>query len=228
MTVRQAIPFMRGVNYYVPNMAYAIEVAISDGYARCDLGAPIAANATGILSLQSIATAGNALSYATTYTNDVMGRYGRNVTVVASGAATSAVTIDGFDYLGQAMTEVLTLNGATAVQGQKAFRYISNVTWAATAGTTINVGWGNRLGLPYRATLPSIQNELVAGAAPTGGAGTLVAGATVGTTQTSTTVDPRGYYTPNAGNLPDGTRTFLLAYPADLVDGLHGNRHFKQ
>lgn len=226
MTIRQAVPVMRGANCYVPKLDYAVDVGI-DALCRTDLGNPIALNATGILAAQSIAAAGNTATFAAAYNallNSGLAKYGRNVTVVASGAATSTVTVRGLDYLMQPVTETLTLNGTTPVLGGKAFKWITNVAWTNTGGTTVDVGWGNALGIPYRATRTTIQGELVSGAAPT--AGTLVAGAAVSTTQTATTADPRGTYTPHSASLPDGTRTYEFVFHADVVNGLHGNRHF--
>lgn len=221
MTIRSAIPYMRGVNYYVPAMSYAQDVGL-DGFCRMDLGAPVAANATGILNALSIAANGNTGTFQTTYTNDVMGRYGRNVTIVASAAAATVVTVEGYDYLGQPMTENITLNATTPVLGNKAFRYITNIAYLATAAT-LSVGWGTKLGVPYRCVNAVLTSELTAGAAPT--AGTLVPGALPSVTQTAITADPRGTYTPN--QVPDGVKTYVFTTPVDVVDGLHGNRHFK-
>jgi hypothetical protein len=219
----QAVPFMRGINHYVPNMQYASNVDTT-GAVEAHLGAPIALDADGILDNQSIAAASNTSTFASTYTDTVMGVYGRNVTVVASGAATSTVTIRGFDYLGQPMSETLTLNGSTPVLGVKMFRHVSNVAFGATAATTIDVGWGSRLGLPYRAVNAVLSKELVSGAAPTAGA--IVAGPLVSTAATATSVDARGHYTPQASFLPDGVRVYQIAYFADNVNGLHGHAQF--
>jgi len=224
MAIRQAVPSMRGVNYYVPAMSYAQDVGL-DGLCRADLGAPIALNASGILSAQSIATAGAQASFAATYRNIAqvgLARYGRNVTVVASGAATSLVTVFGYDYLGQPMSEQFTLNGTTPVPGKKAFKWITNVSFAATGATTINVGWGDILGLPYRSTKTVLFNELTAGASPT--AGTLLAGASATAAQTATSADARGTYTPNQAT--DGVKTYEFAYAVDVVNGLHGAKQF--
>ncbi len=228
MTIRQALPTFRGPNYYVPELAYAVDVGL-DGICRADLGAPVALNATGILNAQSIATAGNTQTFAAAYYtalgNPAVGlaRYGRNLTYVASGAATSTVTVDGQDYLGQPMRETITLNGNTPVAGTKMFWSVSNISWTNTSATTINVGWGDVLGLPYRACSADLLFELTAGAKPT--AGTLVAGVTTNA-QTATTADPRGRYTPNQAT--DGVKTYVFDFRADVESpvGLHGVRHF--
>lgn len=229
MTIRQALPTFRGPNYYVPELAYASDVSI-DGVCRADLGAPVALDVDGILATQSIAFAGSTSTFAAAYATAMgspavgLAKYGRNITVVASGAAISTVTIDGYDYLGQPVRETLTLNGNTPVPGAKMFWSVHTVTWGATAATTINVGWGDRLGLPYRACSADLLFELTAGAKPT--AGTLVAGAASATTQTAITADPRGYYTPNQAT--DGVKTYVFDFRADVegTAGLHGARHF--
>lgn len=224
MTIRQAIPAMRGVNYYVPLLNYAVDVGL-DALVRADLGAPITLDVDGILAAQSITSAGSTGTFASTYTAIAvagLAKYGRNLTVVASGTATSTVTVYGYDYLGQPMSETLTLASTSPVAGLKAFKWITSVAWSGTSAITINLGWGNVLGIPYRATRVTLFGELTAGAAPT--AGTLVVGAATTTTQTATTADPRGTYTPNQAC--NGVLTYEFSYHADVVNGLHGNRHF--
>jgi hypothetical protein len=220
--------FPRGVNMHVPNMEYAADVALT-GPCEVDLnptaGALLAALATGILSAQSIATAGSANTFAAGFTQSErqMGKFGRCIQVVASGTATSTVTITGTDYLGQRMVEVLTLNGTTPVLGQKAFRRILSIAWGATADRTINVGWSSGLGIPYKSLGTLAQGgaiELVNNAVPAD-AGALVAGAD---TQTTTSADPRGRYTPHANNIPNGTRLYRLGYRPDRKN-LHGVKH---
>lgn len=218
--------YPQGVNMYVPNMQYAADVDIN-GHIPVDLSplvAMLAASATGILSAQSIATAVDTTTFVTAFANNqniseaYMGRFGRNITVVASGAATSNVTVYGTDYLGQPMAESFTLNGTTPVVGVKAFKRVTRVTAGVTAATTINVGYGNVLGLPYAYigegvsytddVLNSSQGTFVARVA----------------TQTLTSGDPRGTWTPAAGNVPDGTRRHKIRYQT-LKGNLYGARH---
>jgi hypothetical protein len=117
------------------------------------------------------------------------------------------------------MVESFTLNGATPVNGGKAFRYVDSVTWTATASINLLVGTRATLGVPYRVQATAITNELVNGTTAT--AGTLVVGSTA--PQTATTADPRGSYTPNSA--PNGSNTYTLLYFADQTN-LHGNAHF--
>src|SRR5262245_39394108 len=148
MTKRLPSFFPGRLSQYVPNMKYACDVMHSAPY-KCLLGAPVALNATGILNAQSIAAAVDTTVFAATNVRSNFGVFGRNITVVASGAATSNVTVYGYDYLGSVMSESFTLTGAVAVQGKKAFAGVTRITAGITAATTINVGWGNTLGLQY-------------------------------------------------------------------------------
>jgi hypothetical protein len=217
MAIRYPTFFPRRASVAVRNMMGAGQVDTVGSF-RAQFGAPIALDADGILDGQSIASAG---STTTLLRNDVPGRWGRNITVVASGAATSTVTINGFDYLNQRMTETLTLNGATAVQGAKCFSWVESVSFGSTAGTTIDVGWGNRFGLPFKGI--AMQTELKNGAVSANG-GTFVAGLANATTSTATNADTRGYYLP-VTVVPDGTNTFDIIYVVD-ENNLHGNAPF--
>lgn len=212
--------FPRRINDHVPNMQYAADVRFG-GMGTVIIPAPAALDADGILVAQSIATAGSTSTFAATLTDAAMAKFGRNVTVIASGAATSTVTVRGKDYLGQPMVEQLTLNGAATVAGKKAFKWIDKVDWGATAATTINVGWGNVLGLPYKSQ--KLISELVNKEVPA--AGTFVDGLTGGTAQSVTSDDTRGTYTPAAGVVPDGTREYELTIMHDY-DNLHGDPQF--
>jgi hypothetical protein len=219
-----AIPGMRGPNHFVPNMQYASDVEVT-GMAKADLGIPVTASANGILNAQSIATAGATQVFAATYNNDSLSRYGRVLQLVASAVSTSVVTVQGFDFWGQPLTEAITLNGTTVVIGVKAFRYVTRISWTATAATTMSIGWVDRFGLPYRAIDAVIQQELV-NDAPVGVAGTITVGALPQAAQTNISIDPRGLYVPNVANPANGARKFSIMYHVDNVLGLMGARHF--
>ena len=208
-------------NSYVPSAGYAADI-IHAGPHKVDFGTPALASATAILSAQSIAVAG---STTTLLLNTIVEPFGRNLTVIASGAATSNVTISGWDYLGQPMTESFTLNGAASVIGVKAFKVVGTVTFGATGATTINVGTGARFGLPYR--MSNAITEVVDGASAA--AGTFSAGSLTDP-QIATTADPRGLYTPTTtpNNIKQLGAVFI---PNDLINangngGLYGIRHF--
>lgn len=209
--------FLQGHNYYVPGMqAYGDLGQQYDGLVM--FGAPVVALATGILSAQSIAAAVDTTTFATTFLNTVaqMGPYGRTLTVVASGAATSSVDVYGRDYLGQKVKESFTLNGSTPVVGKKAFRYVDRVVAGITAGTTINLGYGTGFGLPYVSTAVEREwsDEVVAAA------GTLTAPIFTDP-QTATTGDPRGTYVPTT--TPNGTKQIKAKFVTSAFQNAAGN-----
>lgn len=222
MPRRDPTHFPQRINFRVPGMTYAAGIE-GDDIMTADFGAPLALDNAAILNAQSIATAGNTVVFAAAYTGSQaqMGKWGRGLRFVASGAATSTVTVTGRDYLGQRMQETITLNGATAVLGVKAFRYIDRIDWGATAGTTITVGITNLFGLPYKG------KQMVAEAknsAASANAGTFVAGLANATLATATNADVRGTYLP-VTVIPDGVNTFEVRFVAD-TSNLHGNRQF--
>jgi hypothetical protein len=206
-------------------MLYAADVNFEGGVALDISPVPLrAAAAAGILSAQSIAAALTQRTFVTAFANaqnldeSYMGRFGRNVTVVASGPATSTVDVYGNDYLGQPMAQRLTLNGTTPVIGTKAFRRITHVVLGVTAATTINLGYGDVLGLPYAYIGQGVSyTDDVLNASQ----GTFVAYVAA---QTLTSGDPRGTWTPAAGNVPNGVRKHKIYYQA-LQNNLYGPKH---
>lgn len=221
----------RRVNQYVPGMQYAAAVVHAAPF-EIDFGAPAVAAAANILSAQSIAVAGVTTTLLIDNTDPVISAlypygpgFGRCLQVVASGAATSNVTIRGRDYMGQPMTESFTLNGAAAVVGVKAFKWIDSVTYGATAATTINVGTTDKLGLPYRTRL--VQAEFSNGVSAA--VGTFVT-PNLTDPQTITTTDPRGTYDPTT--VLDGAKVIKAIALLDNQlnasgnGGLYGLPHF--
>jgi len=179
-----ATNFPRRINMYVPAMAYSADVNYN-GETRVNFGAPAAASTTAILNAGSM-TGVTSIDLSSASIADA---YGRCIQVAASGANATVVTINGWDYLGQPISEAITLNGATPVIGNKAFKSFGNVAITAAA-TTLSIGTGVKLGLPYktiRAVYEIGNGALVA-------AGTLQAPSVVDPA-TTTTTDPRGLYT---------------------------------
>jgi hypothetical protein len=220
MVARVASFRNRRYNSYVPSCGYACDVIHGAPY-QVDFGTPAAAVATGILNATSIATAVDTNTFVA---DTADAPFGRNITVVASGAATSNVTVYGKDYLGQPMTESFTLNGNTPVVGRKAFKWVDRITAGVTAATTINVGFGSRVGLPYRMSQVIAEHANGAGAA----VGTLTA-PDLTDPQTSTTLDPRGLYTPTTA-LNGSNRILATFVPYNVLNangngGLFGIRH---
>jgi hypothetical protein len=201
--------FQRRISTYVPAMAYSADVNYN-GATRVSFGAPAAANATAIANGVSIAAP--ATSADLSGVAQIADPFGRNITVVASGAATSPVTVVGGDYTGQAMQETFTLNGTTPVVGNKAWKWFTVVNFGNTAGTTISIGTGAKLGLPYKTIRVGyeIANGVVAAA------GTLQAPSLVDP-QTATTQDPRGMYTPTT--TPNGS--VIISASCDCVNDVN-------
>lgn len=118
---------------------------------------------------------------------------------VNSSTTARAFTINGWDYYGQPMSEVITVATAgTAVSGKKAWFQISSVTISGSA-TAVTVGTTDILGLPIRAidagyiVHPGWANTI------TDDAGTFVAADTTNPA-TSTTGDVRGTYKPSSAS----------------------------
>jgi hypothetical protein len=135
------------------------------------------------------------------------------------GVAPQNMTVSGYDYYGQAMSEVITSSAAvsTAVNGKKAFYQITSIATAGATGTTITVGTTDILGLPVRVidagyiVQASWSNTLGLNS------GTLV-NADMTTPATTTTGDVRGTFLP-ATNATNGSRRLVMtiAVPAIAV-----------
>lgn len=163
------------------------------------LGAPALAAANNISTAQAVGAAGNltitgVLASGGVATLDVP----RNVTVKSTdaGDTTQTATVTGTDVYGQAMSELLTFNGTSAVLGAKAFKTVTRIAISALLAGSATAGTGSKLGLPYRPVVGGFIrgrfNE------DTSDSGTYVA--PVRTTSTTTSNDVRGTYTP-AGTL---------------------------
>lgn len=211
------------VNEYVPAMAYSADVN-DRGETRIDFGTPALASATAIITTQTIASAGS-LEASSLNLSTIVEPWGRNLQTVADGAATSKVTVHGWDYLGQPMSEQFTLNGTTAVAGVKAFKKLRQVVWESTSSRSITLGTGTAFGLPYKA----IKAEFETTDGTLASAGTLNA-ASLTDPQTITTADPRGTYIPTT--TPNGSKrlTAGISFIADVNSsnngGLMGLPHY--
>jgi hypothetical protein len=218
--------FFRQQSAYVPRMQYSADVNYN-GETRVDFSGangtfPAAANPTALVNAQSIATAGTTDLTAIAELPEI---YGRTLTYVLSGAGTPSITVNGWDYLGQPVSETFAATGATPVVGKKAFKSLRNVTYGAVGATTLNIGTGTAFGLPYKAIRCAYE---VAGGALVA-AGTLNAAALTDP-QTATTGDPRGTYipttTPNGSTWITAVFDFINDVNAAGNGGLHGIQHF--
>jgi hypothetical protein len=177
-----------------------------------DLGTPAALAATAICAAQAIAGAGNALingtkaSGGTVTIESGIPFFGRAVSVVSSGAGdtTQTVTVTGTDIYGAAMTQTLTLNGTTTVNGTKAFKTITQVAVSAALAGNLSVGDTDIIGIPFRCVNRSVVQTFWDTAFVT--TGTFVAA--VATTPSATTGDVRGTFVPPAAT--NGSRRLVL------------------
>jgi len=101
--------------------------------------------------------------------------YPRNITIVASDAQSGAATVTGTNINDQVITEELTINGTTPVLGAKAFKTVTSIALPAKSGTeTVDVGWGDKIGLPYMLTKKSLFMSLLDGVIETTAAAVVV------------------------------------------------------
>ena len=140
-----------------------------------------------------------------------------STTTGAGSPTTVNITVSGYDYYGQAMSEVIATGTAasTTVNGKKAFYQISSVTASGASVVTIAVGTTDILGAPLRITdrgyvcRAGWDNTLAEDA------GTMTVAATQ--TATTTTGDVRGTYLPSSA--ADGVKRLVMeiALPAIAV-----------
>jgi hypothetical protein len=143
----------------------------------------------------------------------------RAVSIVSgTGTLTNRnVTISGYDYYGQAMSEVIATGTvqSTTVKGKKAFYQIASATISGALGATIAIGTTDILGLPVRVFNAAYVASVKSNNTLAQDAGTFVAADTA--TATTTTGDVRGTYVPATAS--DGTvRTVMtITLPAIAV-----------
>jgi len=119
------------------------------------------------------------------------------VTIGAGTITNRNVTINGYDYYGQAMSEVIATGTtqSTTVNGKKAFYIVTSATVSGAVGGTTALGTTDILGIPVRVfdagyiVNAKYNNTLAANA------GTFVAAVTA--TATTTTGDVRGTFAPS-------------------------------
>jgi hypothetical protein len=132
----------------------------------------------------------------------------RAVSVTAAALATTRnFTVSGFDYYGQAMSEVIASTAGSAVNGKKAFFQITGITVSGATSTAITVGTTDIIGCPVRFNNKGYlarvgwDNTLAEDAATV-----VVADAT---TATTTTGDVRGTVVPSSAC--DGAKRLVVA-----------------
>lgn len=110
--------------------------------------AAVALDADGLIAAEAL---GEEALEITEFENEMP--CARNVTIAASAAQSGDAVITGTNMAGDAITETITFDGTNTVEGDKAFATVTKVDLPVAAGSeTVNVGWGNKLGLPYLLT----------------------------------------------------------------------------
>lgn len=228
----------KGINRYVPAMAYAADV-VHSGPTRTSLGTPSIADADAILEDAVCDDTETTFIYRPGDFRTVPGfngetgeitdaKYGRNVSIVGSAAGvTQDCTIKGRDYLGQPIVRTVALNGTSAaVFG--IYKWIDEIIVAqGAASETMDVGFTDVLGLPYKC-VKVLSEEL--GGVVSSTLGTLVTPTLTDPRTVSTVTSPRGSYNPNATiNGADElviTAIYDNSVNADGNGGLHGIREY--
>jgi hypothetical protein len=136
-----------------------------------------------------------------------------SVTQVTAGTGRN-FTVSGYDYYGQAMTELIASTSGSTISGNKAFYQIASIAVSNATTTAVTVGTTDKLGLPVRV----IDGGYVvnAGWAGTAGfnAGTFAA-ADMTTPATNATGDVRGTYIPSSAT--NGSRRLVMAIAVPAI-----------
>jgi hypothetical protein len=129
-------------------------------------------------------------------------------TTGAGTPTTRNVTISGYDYYGQPMSEVIATGAvqSTTVNGKKAFFQISSITISGSPVVTVAVGTTDVLGLPVRVTNGGYISHVGWAGAFALDTGTFVAADTA--TATTTTGDVRGTFDPSSAT--DGAKRLVV------------------
>ena len=131
------------------------------------------------------------------------------------GAAPQVITVSGYDYYGQAMSEAITSSSAvsTAVNGKKAFYQITSVATAGATGTALTIGTTDILGIPVRVVDAGYVVGVGWNNTLARDAGTFAQAAT--TTATTTTGDVRGTYLPSSAS--DGIKRLVMTIGCNAI-----------
>jgi hypothetical protein len=131
-----------------------------------------------------------------------------SVTTGAGSPTARNFTVSGYDYYGQAMSEVIASSGtaSTAVNGKKAFYQISGITVSGGTVVAVTIGTTDILGIPVRVTDAAYIARAGYDNTLAEDAGTFAAAATA--TATTTTGDVRGTYVPSAAT--DGIKRLVM------------------
>ena len=132
-----------------------------------------------------------------------------SVTIGAGTITNRNVTITGYDYYGQAMSEVIATGTtqSTTVNGKKAFYQITAATVSGAVGATISLGTTDIFGCPVRFSNKGYLARVGWDNTLAGDAATVVVADA--TTATTTTGDVRGTVVPSSA--ADGSKRLVVA-----------------
>jgi len=118
------------------------------------------------------------------------------ITIGTGTIASNTITITGFDYFGQPMSEAIATGTtqSTTVSGKKAFYIVTSITTTGAVGGTVAVGTTDLLGIPVRVVTVAYVVSVKSNNTLAQDAGSFVAADTA--TATTTTGDVRGTYAP--------------------------------
>jgi hypothetical protein len=118
------------------------------------------------------------------------------ITIGAGTITNRNITISGFDYYGQAMSEVIATGTtqSTTVSGLKAFYIVTSITTSGAVGGTVAVGTTDVLGIPVRVTNVAYIASVKSNSTLAQDAGAFLPADTA--TATTGTGDVRGTYAP--------------------------------
>jgi hypothetical protein len=118
------------------------------------------------------------------------------LTIGTGTIANQTITISGYDYYGQPMSEAIATGTvqSTTKTGKKAFFIVTSITTTGAVGGTVAVGTTDILGLPVRVFNVAYIASVKSNSTLAQDAGTFVAADTA--TATTTTGDVRGTYVP--------------------------------
>lgn len=234
MVARTRAALFKGVNEYVPGMAYASDM-IHGQPTAFSLGKPAAAAISALSanagSSSTVATIALALEIANTDAP-----YGRGIRIDLSAVPGNApiIRLYGEDYLGQPVSRDFTGSAAattTTAGGVVIFKRITGfrvVTASSNASINVQIGTLGTLGLPYKSNIAwAKENNPPALIDPAG----IFAKRTfpdLTDPATLTTNDPRGSYAPTTLN---GVNECIVGLDGDSFvnaagnGGLHGIKH---
>ena len=133
---------------------------------------------------------------------------------INTSTSARAITISGYDYYGQAMTETITVSVAgTPVNGKKAFYQIASATISGSA-TAVTIGTTDIFGLPIRCIDAAYVVKVGWNGTLAQDAGTFVP-ADMTNPATSTTGDVRGTYTPSSAS--NGVKRLVMAIAVPAI-----------